>query len=97
PAAEEDGGGAEVDLDALDVERVAGEPAEIPHAVAEDVGLRREAAEDEGVALAAALTDADGDAGDVPQGVADGGRALLLDDGLGDDDDRLRRVHQGLR
>ena len=91
-AAEQDGGRPLVDLDRVDREGVARIPAGIAHAVAEDVALRREAADVGRVALVAALAGAEGDPGDVAQRVPHGGAHLLLDHLLGDDVDGLRRV-----
>ena len=81
-----------VDLDPVDRERVAGIPAGIADAVTEQVAARDEAADDRTVALLAAFAGAEGDAGDVLQGLLDGGGVLLLDDRLRDDVDGLRHV-----
>ncbi len=96
-APEEDGRGAEEDLDTAQVEGVAREPAQIPHAIAEGVRLRREATQVECVSLAAALARGDGDARDVAQRIAHRRHLLLLEHLARYHGDRLRRVHQGPR
>ena len=91
-AAERECRRALVDFDAVDRERVAGIPAGIADAVAEQVAARDEAADDRAVALLAAFPGAEGDAGNVLQGLFDRRDVLLLDDRLRDHVNGLRHV-----
>ena len=84
------------DRDLLHVKRVAIVASEVAHPVEENVISGGESAHREVVALGAAFARGDTDAGHVAQGIAQGGRALVLDDVLGNDVDGLRRVDEGL-
>ena len=95
-AAELDAGWAFEDFDLLVVEGVAIVGAEVADAVEEDVVAGGEAADGEVVALGAELARGHGYAGDVAEGVAEGGVLLLLEDELGDDGDGLRGVEKRL-
>src|SRR5262245_30669200 len=94
PASERERRRTLVDLDAVDREHVAHVPSGIADAVAEQVAARNEAADDRAVALLGAFAGAEGDAGNVLQGLFDGADALLLDDRLRDDVDGLRHVEE---
>ena len=91
-SAKEHRGRPEEDLDTAEIEGVSGVPAEVTHAVAADVRLRREAAEDEGVSLASALPRADRDARDVAQGLSTVVAFCSSITFFGDHGDGLRRV-----
>jgi hypothetical protein len=88
--------GAVGDLDLFDIVGfVAVEEGGAAHAVDSDVVLGVLPAQNDAVAIAeAALARAEGDAGHGLQHVAQGQQVLLLDAGLGDDRDRLRRIEQ---
>ncbi len=74
-------------LNLLVIERVAVVAAEIAHAVEKDVIAGSKPAQGKVVPLRASLAGCQADARSVPQGVAQCGRALLLDDRLGDGGD----------
>ena len=84
------------DRDFLHVKRIAIVAAEVAHAVEENVIAGGESSHREVVALGAAFSRGDADAGHIAQGIAQRGRALVLNDVLGNDVDGLRRVHQRL-
>src|SRR4051812_35473833 len=78
--------------DTLPLLPLASVPAGIADAVTEQVAARDEAADDRTVALLAAFSRAERNAGDVLEPLLDGGGVLLLDDRLRDDVDGLRHV-----
>ena len=84
------------DRDLLHVKGIAIVAAKVAHAVEENVVARGKAANRKVVALGAAFPRSDADAGNIAQSIAQRGRALVLDDVLGNDVDGLRGVDQGL-
>ena len=89
-------GGTFEDVDLLIVEGVAEVAAEVAYAVEEDVVAGGEAADGEIVALSAGFASGEGDAGDVAEGVAEGGDTLILEQGPGDNCNGLRRFDEWL-
>ncbi len=87
-------------FDLLDIEDIARDRAEVADAVDEDARGAVEAAHVHGIAGAGVAVFADierAHAGTIAQRLGQGGRALLVEQVLADDVDRLRRVLQGLR
>ena len=83
-------------FDLIHIEGIAIVAAEVAHAVEEDVVARGEATDGEAVSLRAAFAGGQADAGNVAQGVAQCGCALVLNDLLRDDINGLRSFHQRL-
>src|SRR4029079_10996270 len=83
-----------VDLDTINVEKIAGVPTGIAKPVAENIATGDEAADDRAVALLPALTGHERDAGDRAQRILHRGEAPFLDFLLRDHVDGLRRVEQ---
>ncbi len=84
------------DRDLLHVERIAIVAAKVPHAIEENVVAGSEAADGQVVALGAALSGGQADAGNIAQRIPQRGCALVLNDVLGNDVDRLRSFRQRL-
>ncbi len=78
----------------LHVERIAVVTAKVAHAVEEDIVAGGEAANGEVVALRATFACGQTDAGNIAQRIAQRGRALVLNNVLGNDVDGLRSLHQ---
>ena len=84
------------DRDLLHVKRIAIVAAKVPHAIEENIVSGSEAADGQVVALGAALSGGDADAGNIAQRIPQRGCALVLNDVLGNDVDRLRSFRQRL-
>ena len=82
--------------DFLHIEGIAIIASEVAHAIEENVVARGEAADGQIVALRSAFSRGQADAGNVAQGIAQRGRALVLDDVLGNDVDGLGSLNQRL-
>ncbi len=95
-AAEGDRRRALQDRDFLHVEGIAIVAAEVPHAIEENVVARGKAADSQIVALGSAFSRGQADAGNIAQSVPQRGRALVLNDVLGNDVDGLRSFNQRL-
>ena len=94
-APEGEGRGALDDIDALHVVEVAKVLEIVAEAVDEEVGRGDVAAEDGGVSVPFPLRHRD--ARDVADELAESGDGLIVDDVAGQEDDRLRGLHQGGR
>src|SRR6185312_11172931 len=80
--------------DLLRIERIAVIAAKVAHGVHKEIVTRGEAANSEAVSLRPALSCGQADAGDIAQRVAQGSRALVLNNVLWHHINGLWSVHQ---
>src|ERR1041384_4655285 len=96
-ASEGDSGWTLQHFNLVHVEGIAVVAAEVTHAIEEDVVASGKAADGQAVSLCSPFTSGQADAGDVAQGVTQGGGSLVLNDVLRDDVDGLWSLDERLR